>query len=50
MKEILRDMGVVLDAMYADSGRPSIAPEYLCTVSIFQGLDAIRSERALMEV
>lgn len=49
VNEILRDMDEALDAIYADSGRPSIAPEYLLRASILQILYSIRSERALME-
>jgi transposase len=49
VNEILRDMDKDLGALYADSGRPSIAPEYLLRASILQILYTIRSERALME-
>jgi len=49
VNEILRDMDKDLDALYADSGRPSIAPEYLLRASILQILYTIRSERQLME-
>ncbi len=49
VNEILHDMNKDLDALYAESGRPSIAPEYLLRASILQILYTIRSERALME-
>lgn len=49
VNEILRDMDAALDGLYADSGRPSIAPEYLLRASILQILYSIRSERQLME-
>lgn len=49
VNEILRDMDTDLEAIYADSGRPSIAPEYLLRASILQILYSIRSERQLME-
>lgn len=49
VNEILRDMDAAPDELYADSGRPSIAPEYLLRASILQILYTIRSERSLME-
>jgi transposase len=49
VNEILRDMDADLDGLYADSGRPSIAPEYLLRASILQILYSIRSERQLMD-
>jgi transposase len=49
VNEILRDMDAALDSLYAESGRPSIAPEYLLRASILQILYSIRSERQLME-
>lgn len=49
VNEILHEMDEALDAIYADSGRPSIAPEYLLRASILQILYSIRSERQLME-
>lgn len=42
-------MDAALDSLYADSGRPSIAPEYLLRASILQILYSIRGKRALME-
>jgi transposase len=49
VNEILRDMDKELDSLYADSGRPSIAPEYLLRASILQILYSVRSERQLMD-
>jgi transposase len=49
VNEILKDMDRDLDALYADGGRPSIAPEYLLRASILQILYTIRSERQLMD-
>jgi transposase len=49
VNEILRDMDAEFDKLYADSGRPSIAPEYLFRASILQILYSIRSERQLMD-
>jgi transposase len=37
------------DALYADEGRPSIAPERLIRASLVQILFSVRSERQLME-
>jgi len=47
--ELLRDMDKDFDGLYADSGRPSIAPEYLLRASILQILYSVRSERQLMD-
>lgn len=49
VNELLRDMDDDLESIYAESGRPSIAPEYLLRASILQILYSIRSERQLME-
>ncbi|MEI6873539.1 MAG: transposase, partial [Spirochaetota bacterium] len=49
VNEILKGMDADLDALYADSGRPSIAPEYLLRASILQILYSVRSERQLMD-
>ena len=49
VNEILSDMDTDLDGLYADSGRPSIAPEYLLRASILQILYSVRSERQLMD-
>lgn len=49
VNEILRNMDTDLESIYEDSGRPSIAPEYLLRASILQILYTIRSERQLME-
>ena len=47
--EVLTEMSVRFDAMYADVGRPSIAPEKLLRAQLLQMLYTIRSERLLME-
>ena len=49
VNEILREMDEELDSLYANSGRPSIAPEYLLRASILQILYSVRSERQLMD-
>ena len=46
---VLRTMSAQFDALYADGGRPSIAPERLLRASLLQCLFSIRSERALVE-
>ncbi len=46
---ILDSMSPLFDAMYADSGRPSIAPEKLLRAQLLQMLYSVRSERLLME-
>src|ERR1700742_284977 len=47
--EILKRMSPLFDAMYADGGRPSIAPEKLLRAQLLQILYSVRSERLLME-
>src|SRR3984893_16590025 len=47
--EILKRMSPLFDAMYADGGRPSIAPEKLLRAQLIQMLYSVRSERLLME-
>jgi transposase len=37
------------DALYAASGRPSIAPEYILRALLLQVLYSVRSERLLVE-
>jgi transposase len=49
VNEILLDMDKDFNGLYADSGRPSIAPEYLLRASILQILYSVRSERQLMD-
>jgi len=46
---VLRSMSAHFDALYAEGGRPSIAPERLLRASLLQCLFSIRSERALVE-
>ena len=45
----LRNMGARFEAMYAQVGRPSIAPEKLLRALLLQVLYTVRSERLLME-
>ena len=45
----LEQMSAALDALYAERGRPSIAPEYLLRAQLAQILYAIPSERRLCE-
>ena len=47
--EILKRMSLLFDAMYAEGGRPSIAPEKLLRAQLLQMLYSVRSERLLME-
>jgi transposase len=47
--EVLREMSPRFDRMYAQMGRPSIAPEKLLRALLLQILYSIRSERLLME-
>jgi transposase len=53
IRQVVNDALVSLDAefaaVYADFGRPSIAPERLIRASLLQILFSIRSERQLME-
>jgi transposase len=37
------------DALYADSGRPPIAPEYILRALLSQVFYSVRSERLLVE-
>jgi transposase len=47
--EIFRRVSLLFDAMYAEGGRPSIAPEKLLRAQLLQMLYSVRSERLLME-
>jgi transposase len=47
--EILRGLSPPFDALYARTGRPSIAPEKLLRALLLQLLHSVRSERQLME-
>src|SRR5271166_227892 len=46
---VLRTMSAELDALYADSRRPSIAPEYILRALLLQVFYSVRSERLLVE-
>jgi transposase len=47
--QVLREMTREFDRAYAQSGRPSIAPERLLRALLLQVFYSIRSERTLME-
>src|SRR6516225_6279368 len=46
---VLAEMSPELSRLYADTGRPSIAPERLLRALLLQVFYSIRSERLLME-
>ncbi len=46
---ILKELSPTFNKLYAESGRPSIPPEYLLRALLLQILYTIRSERLLME-
>src|SRR5579883_1258981 len=46
---VLRSLSVEFDSLYADSGRPSIAPEYILRALLLQVFYSVRSERMLVE-
>jgi transposase len=46
---VLRSLSAELDAQYADSGRPSIAPEYILRALLLQVFYSVRSEPLLVE-
>ena len=47
--EALKRMSARFDALYAATGRPSIAPEMLLRAALLQAFFSVRSERQLME-
>ena len=47
--EVLDDMSAVFDAMYAQTGRPSVPPERLLKSMVLMALYTIRSERQFCE-
>lgn len=47
--EVLRSLSAEFDGMYAASGRPSIAPEYVLRALLLQAFYSVRSERQLVE-
>ena len=49
VEEVLRELSPRFNRMYAEGGRPSIAPEKLLRALLLQILYSIRSERLLME-
>jgi transposase len=46
---VLRSLSAGFDALYAESGRPSIAPEYILRALLLQVFYSVRSERLLVE-
>ena len=46
---VLRTLSPEFDRLYADSGRPSIAPEYILRALLLQVFYSVRSERLLVE-
>jgi transposase len=46
---VLRSLSTEFDGLYADSGRPTIAPEYILPALLLQVFFSIRSERMLIE-
>ena len=46
---VLRSLSAEFNALYAASGRPSIAPEYVLRALLLQVFYSVRSERQLVE-
>jgi transposase len=46
---VLRTLSPEFHALYADSGRPSVAPEYILRALLLQVFYSVRSERLLVE-
>lgn len=46
---VLRSLSAEFDGLYAASGRPSIAPEYVLRALLLQAFYSVRSERQLVE-
>jgi transposase len=46
---VLHSLSPDLDELYAESGRPSIAPEYILRALLLEVFFSIRSERLLVE-
>ena len=47
--DVLRSLSAEFDTLYAESGRPSIAPEYVLRALLLQVFYSVRSERQLVE-
>ena len=47
---VLQSMNPILGAMYAESGRPSVAPERLLKASLLIALYSVRSDRLFCEM
>ena len=45
---VLQTLSPEFDALYADSGRPSVAPEYILRALLLQVFYSVRSERLLV--
>jgi len=46
---VMVSLSTAFDKMYSDSGRPSIAPEYVLRALLLQAFYSVRSERRLVE-
>lgn len=46
---VLQTLNLEFNALYADSGRPSIAPEHILWALLLQVFYSVRSERLLVE-
>ena len=46
---VLASLSEAFDALYSESGRPSIAPEYVLRALLLQAFYSVRSERQLVE-
>ena len=47
--DVLAEMDGSFDAMYSDSGRPSVPPEMLLKATVLMAMYSMRSERAFCE-
>jgi transposase len=47
--DVLGSLSAEFDALYAGSGRPSVAPEYVLRALLLQVFFSVRSERQLVE-
>src|ERR1044071_3766161 len=47
---VLKSMSASFNAMYAEGGRPSVAPERLLKASLLMALYSVRSDRLLCEM
>ena len=49
VEPVLKELSPVFDAMYADTGRPSVPPEHLLKATLLMTLYSVRSERQFCE-